>query len=416
MDLREKMLTMLDTTSVKEQFGMSAELLISVSFAAMNNANVYLWAEKDLHIYVRLFKSWDLNVHKVVCVFPKEFKKVDDVEIVAPNALIDDETPNKIFFVDVSAYRIENANVFWNEIMKQLSPLAVHFISPVDRTAITFNYEPFDVESLPYYQSHKKELMELFDLLADETSKRALYHYVESFIKNCVYKGEHISTRWKYFFGGEYERLYKHLDGECWINCGASIGDTVFQYLSFDFKPKKIYAFEGDEATFKILLNNLSRLPPDKRELVEPINEMIGETTDFEKILAGNKCTLLNADIEGAEPSLLCAMKNVIQADRPVMAICVYHYKEDLLTIPQFIQSICPDYVYYLRKYTSGYGHMKHVGEMVFYAVPIERSILHAPPHCTLILIRDKKFLDDIIAALSRFIFLWRKVYGSKIY
>ena len=407
MDLREKMLAMLDTTAVKEQFAMSTDLLVSVSFAAMNNANVYLWADRDLHIYVRLLKSWGLNVRKVICFLPKGFQKVDDVEIVAPNALLGDETPNKIFFVDVFNYLgIENANAFWNEIMKQLSPLAVHFISPKERIIMAFNHERFDVDSMYYYQSHKKDLMELFDLLADETSKRALYHYVESYVTNCVYKGERISTRWKYFFGGEYERLYKHLDGECWINCGASVGDTIFQYFSFDFKPKKVYSFEGDEKSYSTLLNNLSLLPPDKRELVEPINEMIDEKTDFEKILAGNKCTLLNADIEGAELSLLHAMKNVIQADRPVMAICVYHFKEDLLTVPQFIQSICPDYVYYLRKYASYIGHWKHVGEMTLYAVTVERAISFAPPVNLLILaincrVRDKKFPNGIIAALS---------------
>lgn len=380
MDLREKMLRMLDITAVNEQFAIGSELLISVSFAKMSNANVYIWSERDLHIYVRLFKNWDLNVHKVVCLFPKDFQKVDDVEIIDPNTLLSDETPNKFFFIDFLAYKLENANVFWNEITSLFSPLAVHYISSVERTAMAFNFEPFDVDSLPYYQSHKRELMELFDSLADDTSKRALYHYVEAFIKNCVYKGEHLPTRWKYFFGGKYERLYKHLDGECWINCGASVGDTIFSYFSWDFKPKKIYAFEGDEPTFKTLLKNLSLLPPDKRELVEPINEIISETTDFEKILAGNKCTFLNADIEGAEIHLLHAMKNLIQADRPVMAICVYHFKEDLLSIPQFIQSICPDYVYYIRKYSSAYGHLKHVGEMVLYAVPIERSILHASP------------------------------------
>ena len=102
---------------------------------------------------------------------------------------------------------------------------------------------------------------------------------------------------------------------------------------------------------------------------------MIDETTNFEKILAGNKCTLLNADIEGAELPLLKSMQKIIQDDRPVMAICVYHYKEDLLTIPQFIKSICPDYIYYLRKYNSYYAHFKNTGELVLYAVPKERAI-----------------------------------------
>ena len=73
--------------------------------------------------------------------------------------------------------------------------------------------------------------------------------------------------------------------------------------------------------------------------------------------------------------SLLHAMKKIIQADRPVMAICVYHFKEDLLTVPQFIQSICRDYVYYLRKYTPYVGSVKKSHEVIFYAVPRERAI-----------------------------------------
>ena len=258
--------------------------------------------------------------------------------------------------------------------MKILQPLGVHFVDYNDRQSLVANIIPLDTDKSFYYQSHKKDLMELFDSLADETSKRALYFYVESFVKNCVYGGEHNPTRWKYFFGGKYERLYKHLDGECWINCGASIGDTVFAYLSFDFKPKKIYAFEGDKKIYDVMLKNLSLLLLDKRALVEPINAMIDEQTDFEKILAGNKCTLLNADIEGAELKLLHAMEKIIRNDRPVVAICVYHFKEDILSVSKFLQSICPDYIFYFRKYTPHWGSLKKNGELVFYAVPVERS------------------------------------------
>lgn len=380
MNLREQMLEMLDNTRIEENHEIAGNVLLDVSRALMLKANVYIWADKDLHIYVRLLKSWGLNVHRVVCFWPKDFQKVDDVEIISTTELFKDKTPNKFFFVDALNYPIENPEVFWNEQMNFLSPLGAHFIDGNDWNSMVSTFGSFDTDKLSYYQSHKKDLMELFDSLADETSKRALYFYVESFVRHCVYKGEHIPTRWKYFFGGKYERLYKHLDGECWINCGASIGDTVFAYLSFDFKPKKIYAFEGNENAYNFLLKNLSLLPPEKRALVEPINEMIDETTDFEKILAGNKCTLLNADIEGAELNLLRAMKKIIQADRPVIAVCVYHLKEDLLKIPQFLQSICPNYIFYLRKYTPFWSFFMKTGEMVFYAVPIERSTFATPP------------------------------------
>lgn len=375
MDLREKFSELLDNTRITENFSISGNFLIANSLAVMMNASVYIVAENDLHIYVRLFKSWGLNVCKVVCFLPKDFQKVDDVEIISPVDLLSDDTPNKILYIFKAEYNTDDLTSFWNSFKKKISASAIYYVEPYDQNVMSFNRPDYDANSLYYYQSHKKELLELFDSLADETSKQTLYYYVEAYLRNTVYKGEHTATRWKYFFGREHERLYKHLDGECWINCGANVGDTIFAYLSFDFKPKKIYAFEGNKAVYDGMLNNLKLLPPDKRELVEPINEMIDETTDFEKILAGNKCTLLNADIEGAELPLLHAMKKIIQADRPVMAICVYHFKEDLLSVPQFIQSICPDYVYYLRKYTSYIGHWKHVGEMVLYAVPVERAI-----------------------------------------
>ena len=101
MSLREKMLEMLDSTCIEEVHGFSGDLLVSISLAAMTKANVYLWAERDLHTYVRLFKSWDLNVHRVVCALPKEFQKVDDVEIISPENLFDDKSPNK--FLSIAA-------------------------------------------------------------------------------------------------------------------------------------------------------------------------------------------------------------------------------------------------------------------------------------------------------------------------
>ena len=381
MQLREKMLEVLDSTRIEECCcEISGDIMVAVSLGRMTNSNVYIVAENNLHLYVRLFKSWGLNVHKVVCFQPKPFQKVDDVEIISAQELLTDMTPRKFFFMFMLDLNNGAGKNFLNNQLDKIphveipnNAFAVLEHNTIKLTASVF--PEYDSNRIYYYQSHKAELMNLFDSLADETSKRTLYYYVESYIKNCAYRGEQNSSLWRYFFGGKYERLYKHLDGECWINCGANEGDTVFQYLSFDFKPKRIYAFEGDKTHYDFMLKNLELLPEEKRALVEPINEFICETTDFEKILSGNKCTLLNADIEGAELPMLHAMKNVIQADRPVMAICVYHLKDDLLTVPQFIQSTCRDYVYYLRKYTPYIASPKKNYEVIFYAVPKERAL-----------------------------------------
>ena len=253
MNLREKMLAMLDSTRVEECCcEISGDLLVSVSIGRMTKSNIYIIAENDLHTYVRLFKSWELKVHRVVCSLPKPFEMVDDVKIISPHELLTDETPRKFFFLFTPDCLVGEGKTFFDENIYKIpaagEPNRAFVVKDENLSKLNANtFDSYDSNSMFYYQSHKEELMQLFDALADETSKRTLYHYVESYVLNCAYKGEQNSSLWRYFFGGKYERLYKHLDGECWINCGANEGDTVCQYLSFDFKPKKIYAFEGDK-------------------------------------------------------------------------------------------------------------------------------------------------------------------------
>ncbi len=47
---------------------------------------------------------------------------------------------------------------------------------------------------------------------------------------------------------------------------------------------------------------------------------------------------------------------------RPKLAICVYHKPEDMLLIQLYLQSIVPDYQFYIRHYGDWY-------ETILYAV-----------------------------------------------
>jgi len=68
-------------------------------------------------------------------------------------------------------------------------------------------------------------------------------------------------------------------------------------------------------------------------------------------------------DIEGAELQGLKGAKNIIVKNRPKLAICIYHKPEDILEIPLYLQSIVPDYKFYIRHYSN------HDIETVLYAV-----------------------------------------------
>ena len=68
-------------------------------------------------------------------------------------------------------------------------------------------------------------------------------------------------------------------------------------------------------------------------------------------------------DIEGAELEALRGAAKTIRRCKPKLAICVYHRREDLITIPQFIKSISSGYKLYLR------GHLYCPSEVVLYAI-----------------------------------------------
>ncbi len=98
--------------------------------------------------------------------------------------------------------------------------------------------------------------------------------------------------------------------------------------------------------------------------------------TDFDSLFHGEKLTLINADIEGAELQLVQDMKEVIRNDRPVLALCLYHKVSDAVEIPNYLMNTLEDYCYVIRKYPSYYAFSYRNFELVLYAIPKERVAL----------------------------------------
>ncbi|MBE0379493.1 FkbM family methyltransferase [Pseudoalteromonas prydzensis] len=68
-------------------------------------------------------------------------------------------------------------------------------------------------------------------------------------------------------------------------------------------------------------------------------------------------------DVEGVELDVLHGMENTILRYKPKLAISVYHRAEHLISVPQYLKKLCPEYKFYLRHYTQGYS------ETVLFAV-----------------------------------------------
>lgn len=77
--------------------------------------------------------------------------------------------------------------------------------------------------------------------------------------------------------------------------------------------------------------------------------------------------TYLKLDIEGDEPKALVGARSVIERDRPVLAICVYHLSHHLWSIPLQMRAMVLDYDFFLRP------HNEEGFDLICYGIPRER-------------------------------------------
>lgn len=78
------------------------------------------------------------------------------------------------------------------------------------------------------------------------------------------------------------------------------------------------------------------------------------------------KVDYIKLDVEGAELDVINGAVKTLQRDRPQLAICIYHKKEHLFSIPLYLDSILTGYRYYIGHYSPTFW------DTVWYAVPEE--------------------------------------------
>lgn len=244
-----------------------------------------------------------------------------------------------------------------------------------------------------YFQRNYIEFSRTYNWLADEKSKRTMRCYLSGHIE---VRGWPMLPVWresdaeKQYFPDDIINLSQH---EVFVDCGAFTGDTLEmfgrQVNTFD----KYYALEPDVERFAEL-KNVIRRTSDKGKIIHlPIgvsdkkgevlfshssagcgqirydNDIIDDCVRIELNSLDNlidedeKVTFIKMDIEGEELSALRGAENIIRRDRPCLAICIYHKKEDLITIPQYIKRLIPEYKLFLR------AHWPSATEVVLYCV-----------------------------------------------
>jgi FkbM family methyltransferase len=181
-------------------------------------------------------------------------------------------------------------------------------------------------------------------------------------------------------------------DSEVFIDCGAYNGDSIRSFLEQPKQGfKRIYSFEPDPVNFRILEKEVSTYPErnsitlqcaavgahkgkvafsaDGNEASHQVGkgDMVVDCITLDEALSGAEPTYLKMDVEGAEPDALLGAHETIRRHSPVLAVCVYHLQNHLWKIPLLIQSINPNYNFFLRP------HLLEGWDLVVYAIPDHR-------------------------------------------
>lgn len=237
-----------------------------------------------------------------------------------------------------------------------------------------------------YVEEHFAEFENAYNLLDDSLSKKTFLNYVKGvYTGNLDYYTE-ISCGDDYFPNDIAPKRSDHV----FLDVGAYNGNTIEAFIKFAGDYEKIYAFEPFAESAQMVkdkafsntevhvaaasnytgkkdfyCNNYGTLTMVTTILEEGAKheKITLNTVAIDDVLNERKATFIKMDIEGSELDALHGAEKTIQKYKPFLAICVYHKKEDLITILPYLKSIVPKYKMYLRH------HSKTASDLVLYCV-----------------------------------------------
>lgn len=208
-------------------------------------------------------------------------------------------------------------------------------------------------------------------LLADDESKRIFDEVVEykltakiSHLKNAV--------------SDKLEILNHILNPSSYRICadlGAYNGDTAKEML-YDFaNVEKIICLEPDKRNFKKMsafaeseskleiyeagawsCDTVLQMDQSGNRNANVFNQSSTKVKDvnmrsLDSVLDKRAVDYIKFDVEGAEREAILGAKKTIESYRPDMLISMYHRSEDLFDLPMLVNSICPEYKLFLRRF-----------------------------------------------------------------
>lgn len=263
---------------------------------------------------------------------------------------------------------------------------------------VLFNFAFMDLDytDRSFIWDHMDDFERAYARMSDEKSRRIFVNILNYKITK---QGKYLLELQKDVDDENYQYfdrdLYSKDIGECFLDIGAYTGDTLNVFLDVYEKGfRKYYGFEADDVVFeklkkvtekssvkeKIQLYNFAAWDEETILYFEENagsskmeEENNGSKTGVkamrvEGVLKENPVSIVKMDIEGAEYKAMCGLNSIIERDKPILAICVYHMRDDYYKLTDLIEEILPnEYKFFFRQYRYT------PTETVCYAIPEDR-------------------------------------------
>jgi len=250
--------------------------------------------------------------------------------------------------------------------------------------------EPFWLADPDFYRDYCEEIEQCSTIWADEKSKNIF----AALIQHRLGAGYEILPEPDW---GDVTYLPKDVPllspPYNFIDAGAYIGDTIDDFIRCGVTFGKLLAFEPD-------LNNFSKLVQRKEYFSKFAEEAYympvglgsschsaqfdSQSIATSKIADSGNSTIpvipldscvhgfipnyIKMDIEGAEKEALSGLQHTVEKYQPMLAICVYHYPQDLFMLPLMVHSWKWQVDFYLRM------HCAHGLDTVMYVIPKQNN------------------------------------------
>ena len=237
-----------------------------------------------------------------------------------------------------------------------------------------------------FIRNNQEKFQETYDCLADELSKKTMLAYLNLKISGDITWNLDVCKHEPEYFISD---LFQVPENGVYVDCGAYRGDTIEGFVNWCHgNYDHIYAMESESLNVAALRlyteingwHDVEIIPKATWEKEEKLffnmegvyganvsndkGQFEVEGCSIDNILHGSRVDFIKMDIEGAELNALRGAEKSIRRYHPSLAVCAYHRTDDLITLPQYINSL-GGYHLYLRKHG-----LTHEYDLVLYAVP----------------------------------------------